>query len=185
MVTMVKSLKSKGVIFELFRSTSFNKVPLVADPHIELYELAPYVRLHSKYVPPADLVSLHKSARWFYYSSYRLKEGPPEYIQTKEDPETIVYQSTGKPVPSARTSNERLHELQDVSYYWEQFRGMHTRTPADDSFARRDKRHLKEPDEEDDAPKKVIVEDHQQQQPPPAAGAAPTHPSWKYEGFFR
>eukprot|EP00697_Spironema_sp_BW2_P016621 gnl/Spiro4/7988_TR4199_c0_g1_i1.p2 gnl/Spiro4/7988_TR4199_c0_g1~~gnl/Spiro4/7988_TR4199_c0_g1_i1.p2 ORF type:complete len:265 (+),score=35.43 gnl/Spiro4/7988_TR4199_c0_g1_i1:792-1586(+) len=160
----VEYIQQRGVFVDLYRSSRYNHLPLIADPHLDLVEKTAYVRLRPRYHEvnaPKYLLIKHKAARWWYFSSYRMLEGPPEYITVYEDKSRVVYSPSGGVIPWARASVSLLESWQNSRSYAEQFEGKKTRTPTDDMFYRRPKTHIHESaahsDEDPNEHKEVYV----------------------------
>ncbi len=128
----VSNLKTKGVIFEQYKSSGITDVG-VGDSNTALESMTAFSSLAPWYVPSTDMAGKHIAAPNWYFLSF----GSAAPIEC-----TISWGTrtkTGNVAASAATSDARITEMMRPDRYWVQVEGRNTQTPADDWFERKNR----------------------------------------------
>jgi uncharacterized protein YjdB len=126
----VGALKTKGVVFEQYKSSGITDVG-VGDANSALERMTAFSSLAPWYIPSWDLGAKHVAAYNWYFLSF----GAAAPVEC-----TIswgVRSTTGNVAASAATSDSRISEMMRADRYWVQVEGRYTQTPADDWFERK------------------------------------------------
>lgn len=123
----VTELKTKGVVFEHYKSSGITDVG-IGDANLDMEKLTAFSNMAPWYIPSTNLAAKHVAApNEYFYSFYT---APPEEV-------TISWgtrSQTGKVAASAATSDARIKEMMDPTKYWVQVEGRYTQDPADDMY---------------------------------------------------
>lgn len=119
----VTQLKTKGVVFEQYKSSAITDVG-IGDSNSGMLQLTAFAELKPWYVSALDQAGKHGAARdWYFYSM-----GSAAPAETKNGV------STGLTGPSAATATTRIQTMMNSSNRWYQNAGQNTENPADDKF---------------------------------------------------
>ena len=116
----VRELKSKGVIFESYRSSSTSSTIFVGDENEALLDMTAFSELRPRYFNFFQQSEKHTSAIWHYLWSMGF-DAPP-------------IRNTNQEGLSASTSNNAVRALMESNRRLRQRTGEYTRNPMDDEF---------------------------------------------------
>ncbi|PFA69147.1 cell adhesion domain-containing protein [Bacillus sp. AFS015802] len=119
----VTQLKTKGVVFEQYKSSAITDVG-IGDSNNGMTQLTAFAELKPWYISALDQVGKHGAARdWYFYSM-----GSAAPLETKNGV------ATGLTGPSAATATTRIQTMMNSSNRWYQNAGQYSSNPADDKF---------------------------------------------------
>jgi hypothetical protein len=118
--TYVTDLKSKGVIFEAYRSSSVSDTLFVGDSNAGLMNMTAFTELKPWYFNATQQVQKHNSAVWHYLWSYSFN--PP------------LITGTSNQAASAKTANSRISTLMSSTKKLVHDQGAYSKEPSDDNF---------------------------------------------------
>lgn len=119
----VTELKTKGVVFEQYKSSNINDI-FLGDSNDGMKKLTAFIDLYPDYISLTDQGGKHGASKdWYYYSM--AFTSPKEYLNTT---------TTGNVSASATTSTTRVKEMMNSQSKWIQYGGKSTATPSDDTF---------------------------------------------------
>jgi len=125
--TYVSELKTKGVVFEQYKSSGITDVG-IGDANLDLEKMTAFSSMAPWYVPSTDLGAKHVAAyNEYFYSFYT---AAPEEVTISWGTRNL----TGKVAASAATSDARIKEMMDPTKYWVQVEGRYTQDPSDDMY---------------------------------------------------
>lgn len=116
----VSELKTKGVIFEAYRSSAVTSTVFVGDENKGLLKMTAFTELKPWYFNAAQVREKHSAAVWHYLWSFSFN--PPSISGTSNQ------------AASARTSDSRIAALMNGSKRLVHDQGIYTKEPSDDSF---------------------------------------------------
>ncbi|ANE48876.1 cell adhesion domain-containing protein [Paenibacillus swuensis] len=122
----VSHLKTKGIIFEQYKSSGITDVG-VGDMNAALEKMTAFSRLAPWYIPAQAIANKHIAAPNWYFYSYA--SAPPLEI--------VSGSSTSNGAASAKTSDARILQMMTPSYEWVQTQGRETANPTDDAFEKK------------------------------------------------
>lgn len=117
----VSYLKTRGVIFEQYKSSDINDL-FIGDSNDDMRKLTAFTEIYPDYIQITDQSSKHKCIVPWYFQSFGY-DAPSEFIGGR---------ITGKKACSASTLTTRLKEM--MGSCWWQKDGKDTETPLDDTF---------------------------------------------------
>ena len=116
----VSELKSKGVIFEAYRSSGASSTGFIGDSNSGLMNMTAFSELKPWYFGSTQLTEKHNAAVWHYLWSFSFN--PP------------LISGTSNQAASARTSDSRIGTLMNGTQKLVQDQGAYTKEPSDDTF---------------------------------------------------
>jgi uncharacterized protein YjdB len=126
----VTALKTKGVVFEQYKSSGITDVG-VGDANAAMERLTAFSSTAPWYVPSWDLGGKHIAAYNEYF--YSFASAPPIECTISWGVRT----KTGYVAASAATSDARIAEMMRADRYWVQVEGRYTQNPNDDWYERK------------------------------------------------
>ncbi|WP_459481245.1 cell adhesion domain-containing protein [Clostridium saccharoperbutylacetonicum] len=119
----VTSLKTKGVVFEQYKSSNINDL-WIGDSNDGMKQLTAFIDVYPDYTGLINQASKHGASRDLYFYSMGF-DAPAEMVNGVD---------TGNDAGYAPTSTSRILEMMNSKYKWTQNAGKSTNTPADDNF---------------------------------------------------
>lgn len=116
----VSTLKSKGVIFEAYRSSSVTSTVFVGDANSGLMNMTAFTELKPWYFSATQQTEKHNAAVWHYLWSYSFS--------------APLITGTSNQAASAKTSDSRIATLMNGSKRLVHDQGAYTKEPSDDNF---------------------------------------------------
>lgn len=129
---IVTHLKSRGVIFESYRSSAATSNPLIGDANTELLRMTAFTELVSGYYWPWQLPEKHEHAVWHYLWSMNF--APPPIDRPAGSP-PLHPADVMAVAPSAATEDYRVRAQMNGNLRTIHSNGRNSRTPGDDSFS--------------------------------------------------
>jgi uncharacterized protein YjdB len=126
----VAALKTKGVIFERYKSSNINDF-LIGDSNLPLTKMIGQTELVPAYIPNTNQGARHVAAPNLYVHSFAYS--PPPECSTDANGN----RSCGGTAASAATSDAIIGTMMNSSYTWIQTGGINTEIPSDNLFDRR------------------------------------------------
>lgn len=118
--TYVSELKTKGVIFETYRSSGASSTGFIGDSNSGLMNMTAFTELKPWYFGATQLTEKHNAAVWHYLWSF--SSNPP------------LISGTSTQAASARTSDSRIAAIMNGSKKLVHDQGAYTKEPSDDNF---------------------------------------------------
>lgn len=118
--TYVSALKTKGVIFEAYRTSLASSSGFIGDSNTDLMKMTAFTELKTSYFNQTQQTEKHNAAVWHYLWSFG--SNPP------------VLTNTTTEAASAKTSDVRITTLMNSTKKLVQDRGNTTKEPWDDTF---------------------------------------------------
>jgi hypothetical protein len=118
--TYVSALKTKGVIFEAYRTSSVTSTVFVGDSNTGLMKMTAFSELKPWYFNSVQQVEKHNAAVWHYLWSF--SSNPP------------LITGTSNQAASAKTSDSRITTLMNGTKKLVHDQGAYTKEPSDDNF---------------------------------------------------
>ncbi len=112
--------KSKGVIFEAYRTSPATSTVFVGDSNNDLMKMTAFTELKPWYFNATQLTEKHNSAVWHYLWSYSYS--------------APLITGTSNQAASAKTSDSRISTLMSGSKKLVHDQGAYTKGPNDDNF---------------------------------------------------
>jgi hypothetical protein len=116
----VSALKSKGVMFEAYRTSAVTNTIFVGDANTNLMKMTAFSELNPWYFNATQVVQKHNAAVWHYLWSYSFN--PP------------VVTGTSNQAASAKTADSRIITLMNGTQKLVHDQGAYTKEPSDDNF---------------------------------------------------
>jgi len=116
----VSALKTKGVIFEAYRTSLASTSGFVGDANPSLMKMTAFTELKTSYFYQTQQVEKHNAASWHYLWSFA--SNPP------------VLTNTTTQAASAKTADSRINTLMSSTKKLVQDRGNTSKEPSDDTF---------------------------------------------------
>jgi uncharacterized protein YjdB len=127
---IVSFLKTKGVIFEAYRSSGVTSNGFIGDANYDLLKMCAFTELESSYYGITDFANKHEMAVWWYFWSMSLVAPKP---LTDLTPPYHPANSMAR-APSAATEDYRINSQMNSTLKTLHDAGKNTRTPDDDTF---------------------------------------------------
>ena len=118
--TYVSELKTKGVIFETYRTSGASSTGFIGDSNTGLMNMTAFSELKPWYFNATQLTEKHNAAVWHYLWSF--SSNPP------------LVSGTSNQAASAKTSDSRISTLMNGSKKLVQDQGAYSKEPSDDNF---------------------------------------------------
>lgn len=118
--TYVSELKTKGVIFETYRTSAASSSGFIGDSNTGLMNMTAFSELKPWYFNATQLTEKHNAAVWHYLWSF--SSNPP------------LITGTSNQAASAKTSDSRITTLMNGSKKLVHDQGAYTKEPSDDNF---------------------------------------------------
>lgn len=118
--TYVSELKTKGVIFETYRTSGASSTGFIGDSNSGLMNMTAFSELKPWYFNTTQLTEKHNAAVWHYLWSF--SSNPP------------LISGTSNQAASAKTSDSRITTLMNGSKKLVQDQGAYSKEPSDDNF---------------------------------------------------
>ena len=118
--TYVSELKTKGVIFEAYRTSAASSSGFIGDSNPDLMKMTAFTEMKTSYFNQTQQTEKHNAAVWHYLWSYSYN--PP------------VITGTTNQAASAKTSDARIGTLMNATTKLVQDQGNYTKEPSDDTF---------------------------------------------------
>lgn len=118
--TYVSELKTKGVIFETYRTSGASSTGFIGDSNTGLMNMTAFSELKPWYFNATQLTEKHNAAVWHYLWSY--SNNPP------------LISGTSNQAASAKTSDSRISTLMNGSKKLVHDQGAYSKEPSDDNF---------------------------------------------------
>jgi uncharacterized protein YjdB len=125
---IVSFLKTKGVIFEAYRSSGSTSNGFIGDANYDLLKMTAFTELESSYYNIFDFASKHEMAVWWYFWSMSFP-APFTDLTPPFHPANSMARA-----PSAATEDYRVNAQMNSGLKTLHAVGQGTRTPGDDSF---------------------------------------------------
>ena len=125
---IVSFLKTKGMIFEAYRSSGVTSNSFIGDANYDLLKMCAFTELESSYYGSFDFASKHEMAVWWYLWSMSFA-APATDLQQPFHPANSMAKA-----PSAITEDYRVNAQMNSGLKTLHNLGQGTRTPGDDSF---------------------------------------------------
>ena len=116
----VTELKTKGVIFEAYRSSGASSTGFIGDSNSGLMNMTAFSELKPWYFGSTQLTEKHNAAVWHYLWSFSFN--PP------------LITGTSNQSASAKTSDSRISALMSGTQKLVHDQGAYTKEPSDDNF---------------------------------------------------
>ncbi len=116
----VSELKTKGVIFEAYRTSAVASTIFVGDANTGLMKMTAFTELKTSYFGTGQQTEKHNAAVWHYLWSF--SSNPP------------LITGTTRQAASAKTSDSRIAALMNGTKKLVHDRGTSTKEPSDDTF---------------------------------------------------
>lgn len=116
----VSELKTKGVIFEAYRSSAVASTIFVGDENKDLMKMTAFTELKPWYFNAVQISEKHSAAVWHYLWSFSFN--PPSISGTSNQ------------AASARTSDSRTAALMNGTKKLVHDQGIYSKEPSDDTF---------------------------------------------------
>jgi uncharacterized protein YjdB len=116
----VSALKTKGVIFEVYRTSGASSTGIIGDSNTGLMNMTAFSELKPWYFNATQLTEKHNAAVWHYLWSFSYN--PP------------LITGTSNQAASAKTSDSRITSLMNGSKKLVHDQGAYTKEPSDDNF---------------------------------------------------
>lgn len=127
---IVATLKTKGVIFEAYRSSGSTSTGFIGDTNYELLKMTAFTELVSSYYAFWDFGAKHEHAVWHYLWS--MKFAPPPVDRGNLPP--LHPADVMAVAPSAATEDYRIAAQQNSTLRFQHDSGRSSKTPSDDDF---------------------------------------------------
>ncbi|MBX9762581.1 MAG: hypothetical protein K2Y24_06060 [Pseudomonadaceae bacterium] len=118
--TYVSELKTKGVIFETYRTSGVSSTGFIGDSNTGLMNMTAFSELKPWYFSSTQLTEKHNAAVWHYLWSF--SSNPP------------LISGTSNQAASAKTSDSRITTLMNGTKKLVQDQGAYSKEPSDDNF---------------------------------------------------
>lgn len=118
--THVSTLKSRGILFESYRSSGVASNGMVGDSNNGMHNMCAFVELKPWYFGTFDFENKHKAAVWHYLWSHSF--GTPSIVGSSD---------IGQ---SASTSDSRINTLMNGTKKLVHKDGVYSKTPQDDTY---------------------------------------------------
>ncbi len=118
--TYVSELKTKGVIFEAYRTSGASSTGFIGGSNTGLMNMTAFSELKPWYFNATQLTEKHNAAVWHYLWSF--SSNPP------------LISGTSNQAASAKTSDSRITTLMNSSKKLVQDQGAYSKEPSDDNF---------------------------------------------------
>ena len=118
--TYVSELKTKGVIFETYRTSGVSSTGFIGDSNTGLMNMTAFSELKPWYFSSTQLTEKHNAAVWHYLWSF--SSNPP------------LIRGTSNQAASAKTSDSRITTLMNGTKKLVQDQGAYSKEPSDDNF---------------------------------------------------
>ncbi len=125
---IVSFLKTKGVIFEAYRSSGVTSNGFIGDANYDLLKMCAFTELVSGYYGTTDFASKHEVAVWWYFWSMSFA-APMTDLTPPFHPANSMARA-----PSAVTEDYRVNAQMNSTLRTLHNAGTGTRTPGDDNF---------------------------------------------------
>jgi uncharacterized protein YjdB len=116
----VSELKTKGVIFEAYRSSAVTSTVFVGDKNTGLMNMTAFTELKPWYFNSVQVAEKHNAAVWHYLWSF--SSNPP------------LISGSSNQAASAKTSDSRIATLMNGTQRLVHEQGVYTKEPSDDNF---------------------------------------------------
>jgi uncharacterized protein YjdB len=116
----VSELKTKGVIFEAYRSSAVTSTVFVGDKNTGLMNMTAFTELKPWYFNSVQVAEKHNAAVWHYLWSF--SSNPP------------LISGSSNQAASAKTSDSRIATLMNGTQRLVHDQGVYTKEPSDDNF---------------------------------------------------
>jgi hypothetical protein len=116
----VTNLKTKGVIFEAYRTSAASSSGFIGDSNTDLMKMTAFTEMKTSYFNLTQQTQKHNAAVWHYLWSF-----------TYNAP---VITNTTNQAASAKTSDARITTLMNGTKKLMHDRGTTTKEPSDDTF---------------------------------------------------
>jgi len=126
---IVSNLKTRGVIFEAYRSSGSTSNGFIGDANTELLRMSAFTELVSNYYGTFQFPEKHEMAVWWYLWSMSVALGPPTNLTAAAHPADSMARA-----PSAATEDYRVRAQMNSSLKTLHDVGQNTKTPVDDRF---------------------------------------------------
>ncbi|MBK6758968.1 MAG: hypothetical protein IPG70_15830 [Moraxellaceae bacterium] len=118
--TYVSALKTKGVMFEAYRTSLASSSGFIGDANTDLMKMTAFTELKTSYFNQTQQTQKHNAAVWHYLWSFGSN--------------VPVLTNTTTEAASAKTSDARINTLMGSTKKLVQDRGNTTKEPWDDTF---------------------------------------------------
>lgn len=118
--TYVSELKTKGVIFETYRTSVASSTGFIGDSNTGLKRMTAFTELKPWYFSSTQLTEKHNAAVWHYLWSF--SSNPP------------LIRGTSNQAASAKTSDSRITTLMNGTKKLVHDQGAYSKEPSDDNF---------------------------------------------------
>jgi pimeloyl-ACP methyl ester carboxylesterase len=125
---IVSYLKTKGVIFEAYRSSGSTSNGFIGDANYDLLKMCAFTELSSSYYGSFDFAAKHEMAVWWYLWSMAFA-APTNDLTASSHPASSIARS-----PSASTEDYRVNAQMNSALKSIHQTGQDTRTPQGDTF---------------------------------------------------
>jgi hypothetical protein len=128
---IVTNLKSRGIMFEAYRSSGSTSNGFIGDANNGLNKMVAFTELSSPYFGSFDFSNKHEHAVWHYIWSMSFAAPRPfaEPGSTPLHPANVFAQAA-----SAATDDYRINAQMNSALKWITHTGQDTRSPGDDVF---------------------------------------------------
>jgi uncharacterized protein YjdB len=125
---IVSFLKTKGIVFESFRSSGATSNGFIGDANYDLLKMTAFTELQSSYISDFDFGSKHEMAVWWYLWSI-VFAAPATDLNPPFHPANAMARA-----PSAATEDYRINAQMNSGLKTIHDAGAGTPTPFDDTF---------------------------------------------------